>query len=164
MNRTKIAALIAVAGATAALVGCGSSSTASTTTATTPATTTETETHSTATAATTGTPVAVTFGTPSEFSTTVDTPSVPAGDVTFTVTNNGTMTHEFVVVSAPDGAAALKQPNGEANEDGAQGEIGDLPAGKSDTLTLNLKAGKYVLLCNLPGHFAGGMFVEFTVV
>jgi uncharacterized cupredoxin-like copper-binding protein len=157
MKRTKVAALAAIAGAAIALAGCGGSSTSSTTTAP-PATTTDTETHSTSTVAATGTPVAVTFGTPTEFSTTVDTPSVAAGDVTFTVTNNGKMPHEFVVVAAPDGAAALKESNGEAN-----GEIEEVPVGKSGTLTLNLKAGKYVLLCNLPGHFAGGMFVEFTV-
>jgi uncharacterized cupredoxin-like copper-binding protein len=162
MKRTKVAALAAIAGAAIALAGCGGSSTSSTTTAP-PATTTDTETHSTSTVAATGTPVAVTFGTPTEFSTTVDTPSVAAGDVTFTVTNNGKMPHEFVVVAAPDGAAALKESNGEANEDDAVGEIEEVPVGKSGTLTLNLKAGKYVLLCNLPGHFAGGMFVEFTV-
>ena len=162
MKRARLAAIIAIAGAAAAIAGCGDSSTSATTTAP-PATTTDTETHSTATVASTGTPVGVTFGTPTEFSTTVDTPSVAAGDVTFTVANNGKMMHEFVVVAAPDGPAALKEANGEANEDDAVGEIEEVAAGSSGTLTLNLKAGKYVLLCNLPGHFAGGMFVEFTV-
>ena len=35
--------------------------------------------------------------------------------------------------------------------------------GKTGRLTVTLPAGKYVLLCNLPGHFAGGMYADFTV-
>ena len=30
-------------------------------------------------------------------------------------------------------------------------------------LTVNLEAGAYALICNLPGHYAEGMVTEFTV-
>jgi len=35
--------------------------------------------------------------------------------------------------------------------------------GASANLSLTLPAGHYVLLCNLPGHYAGGMSTHFTV-
>ncbi len=50
-----------------------------------------------------------------------------------------------------------------ASEDGALGEVADLEPGKDGTLTVSLPAGKYVLLCNLPGHFAGGMYATLDV-
>ena len=31
------------------------------------------------------------------------------------------------------------------------------------TLTLNLKPGKYQLFCNVPGHYAAGQHIPFTV-
>jgi uncharacterized cupredoxin-like copper-binding protein len=30
-------------------------------------------------------------------------------------------------------------------------------------LTLNLKKGRYVLICNIPGHYKSGMHADFTV-
>ncbi len=41
--------------------------------------------------------------------------------------------------------------------------MADLPVGESKTLELDLEAGKYALVCNLPGHYAAGMFADFTV-
>lgn len=43
------------------------------------------------------------------------------------------------------------------------GEISDLKPVKEGTLTLDLKAGGYVLLCNEPAHDKDGMFVKLTV-
>jgi uncharacterized cupredoxin-like copper-binding protein len=43
------------------------------------------------------------------------------------------------------------------------GEVADLPAGKSGSLTLDLKPGKYVLFCNEPGHYKDGMVTHLTV-
>ncbi len=43
------------------------------------------------------------------------------------------------------------------------GEISDLAPGKTGTLTLNLKAGHYVLFCNQPGHYKDGMMARLTV-
>jgi len=43
------------------------------------------------------------------------------------------------------------------------GEVGDLPAGKRGSLTLDLKPGKYVLFCNEPGHYKDGMVTYLTV-
>lgn len=43
------------------------------------------------------------------------------------------------------------------------GEISDLAPGKSGKLTLNLKAGTYVLFCNQPGHYKDGMVAKLVV-
>ncbi len=35
--------------------------------------------------------------------------------------------------------------------------------GSFKAVDFNLKPGKYYLLCNMPGHFEGGMFTTFVV-
>jgi Sulfocyanin (SoxE) domain len=39
----------------------------------------------------------------------------------------------------------------------------NLPVGESKTLELNLEPGKYALVCNISGHYAAGMYADFTV-
>jgi uncharacterized cupredoxin-like copper-binding protein len=97
------------------------------------------------------------------------TPS--SGSVTFTVTNDGTITHEFVVLKTETLSADIPvgkfegEPN-RINEDTAGtnvGETGDMDAGATKTLTIDLAPGHYVFLCNLPGHYQSGMHVDVTV-
>jgi uncharacterized cupredoxin-like copper-binding protein len=101
------------------------------------------------------------------------TPSTtPAsGSVTFTVSNDGTITHEFVVLKTDTPAADIPvgkfegEPN-RINEETAGtnvGETGDMDAGTTKTLTIDLAPGHYVFLCNLPGHYQSGMHVDVTV-
>ena len=52
---------------------------------------------------------------------------------------------------------------GKMSEEGAQGESGDLAAGLAKDFTLNLSPGKYVLMCNQPGHYMVGMHIAFVV-
>ncbi len=89
--------------------------------------------------------------------------SVKAGKVTFIVRNTGKVMHEMVVVKTTKAPGSLAGTGKEASEKGAVGEVADLRAGKSAKLTLALKPGKYVLLCNLPGHYKAGQYVGFTV-
>jgi len=52
------------------------------------------------------------------------------------------------------------------NEDTAgtnEGETGDMQPGTAKSVTIDLTAGHYVFLCNLPGHFQAGMHVDVTV-
>lgn len=84
--------------------------------------------------------------------------------MTFTVTNSGTMMHEFVVIRTDRTAATLPtESDGSASETGSIGEIPDMAAGSTTSVVLNLRAGHYALICNLPGHYAGGMYADFTV-
>lgn len=97
-----------------------------------------------------------------EYALTPDPAEAPAGTVTFAAANDGKLEHEMVVVKTDKGAANLGMDNGEADETGAIDEI-VLAAGESGDLTVDLAAGKYALVCNLPGHYAAGMFADFTV-
>jgi uncharacterized cupredoxin-like copper-binding protein len=86
-----------------------------------------------------------------------------AGKVTFVVANAGSVGHELVVLrtSLPPGKLPVR--NGRAVEKGKVGQVGELAPGKSGKLTRTLKKGRYVLLCNVPGHYQAGQFVGFLV-
>jgi uncharacterized cupredoxin-like copper-binding protein len=98
--------------------------------------------------------------------------TAPAGKITFQVTNEGTKTHEFVVLrtDTPAGAIAIGSFEGQKdriNEEGGGqtnvGETGDMKPGETKILTIDLAAGHYVVVCNLPGHYRMGMHADFTV-
>lgn len=86
-----------------------------------------------------------------------------AGRVTFNVRNNGTTTHEFVVLKTNTPSGSLPLDKGRASEAGNIGETGDLQAGTGKSLTLNLKPGHYALICNLPGHYVAGQHADLIV-
>ena len=91
-----------------------------------------------------------------------------AGVVTFHVTNSSTDTiHEMIVMYLADPTKPLPYINAEQRVDedkaGDKGEVSELDPGASGTLTVALKPGKYLLICNVPGHFASGMWTEFEV-
>ncbi len=99
-------------------------------------------------------------------------PDVPQGKVSFVVTNEGTETHEFVVLATKTPAAEfpIVSFEGEANriDEDAKGvvnvgETGDMEVGTSQMMTLDLKSGHYAVVCNLPGHYAKGMRQDFWV-
>jgi uncharacterized cupredoxin-like copper-binding protein len=41
--------------------------------------------------------------------------------------------------------------------------IEDMAPGQTGHMTVNLKPGRYMLFCNLPGHYAAGQHTMFTV-
>jgi uncharacterized cupredoxin-like copper-binding protein len=93
---------------------------------------------------------------------------VPAGEVTFAVTNDSkSMIHEMVLSLVKDANAELPYITDEMRVDedaaGHLGEVAELDPGKSGELTLTLEPGTYLLFCNLPGHYALGMWTLITV-
>lgn len=89
--------------------------------------------------------------------------TVPAGKVNFIVKNAGKLKHDFVVLKTNRPPAKLMVMGSKAME---SGRIARLPAfgpGQTRRLTLTLTAGKYVLLCNVAGHYAAGMRTAFAV-
>lgn len=98
-----------------------------------------------------------------EFSLRASPKSISAGKVTFSVKNNGSDRHELVVLRTSTAASKLPQSGGRASEKGRVGDTGVFAGGASKKLTLTLKKGHYVLICNLPGHYTGGMRSDFTV-
>jgi uncharacterized cupredoxin-like copper-binding protein len=101
--------------------------------------------------------------------------SADAGEITFNVTNDGPNdVHEFVVIRtdlAPD--ALPTDENGVVSETGEGmeviDEIEDIPVGDSPSLTVDLDAGNYALICNIfeeeeqESHYRNGMRTAFTV-
>jgi uncharacterized cupredoxin-like copper-binding protein len=114
--------------------------------------------------------------------------TVDAGKVTFAVTNVGKLYHEFIVYTNADDVAPgdlpVNREEDEADlvEEDIVGEApyatppivpsdrkpGDAdhrirPEGWGAELTVDLEAGKYILLCNLSGHYTKGkQYTEFT--
>ena len=94
--------------------------------------------------------------------------SVKAGKVTFDVTNTShDIEHEFLIAKlkvAPD-KIPYDDNKGIVKEAALHGvtELGDLAPGKSGTMTMDLTAGKYLMFCNMPGHFKEGMYHVLTV-
>ncbi len=98
-----------------------------------------------------------------EFSIAPAPAKVAAGKVSFNVNNAGKIEHEFVVIRTNKPAADLLKGN-EADETGNVGEVGSVLPGQTKNLKLNLKAGHYALICNLPGHYKSGQHADLTVV
>ena len=86
-------------------------------------------------------------------------PSVRAGKVTFVARNVGRVPHELMVERMPIKFDSPQHPN----EDAAQGMIEDMESGMSGRMTMNLKPGKYMLFCNVEGHYAAGQHMVFSV-
>ena len=86
-----------------------------------------------------------------------------AGKVTFRVRNDGAIEHELVVLRTDSHHHALKVKKAVAVETGKLGEIPKIVPGQELSLTLSLKPGKYVLLCNLLGHYRAGQFAALRV-
>jgi uncharacterized cupredoxin-like copper-binding protein len=97
-----------------------------------------------------------------EFKVLPNSTTAASGKVTFHVRNAGTVKHEFVVIRTAKPAGALLK-HGRADETGNIGEIPGLQPGQSKTLSLKMKPGHYVLLCNMPGHYMAGQHIDFSV-
>jgi uncharacterized cupredoxin-like copper-binding protein len=91
------------------------------------------------------------------------TSSTSAGKTTFVVKNSDSMEHELVVIKTTRKAGDLPMDGAQASEKGKVGEVEDIGDGQTKKVTLNLKKGHYALICNIPGHYKGGMFADFTV-
>ncbi len=98
----------------------------------------------------------------------VSTATVKAGEVAFLVTNASKDTvHEMIVARLKDAKTTLPYVKDEERVDedkaGDLGEVSELEPGARGALTVTMKPGDYLLYCNVPGHFAAGMWTLFTV-
>ena len=75
------------------------------------------------------------------------------------------MVHELVVIKTDlaDDKLPLKGNVVDESKLKNLGEAHDMKPGKSRKLSLKLKPGHYVLICNQPQHYSQGMHVAFTV-
>jgi uncharacterized cupredoxin-like copper-binding protein len=95
--------------------------------------------------------------------------STTAGKVTIAAPNEGEVVHELVLARTDTNPADLPTTSDgevdeaklEANGEDA-GEIADVAPGETKQGTFKLDPGKYVMFCNLPGHYAQGMYGTLT--
>ncbi|MGE5170509.1 MAG: plastocyanin/azurin family copper-binding protein [Rudaea sp.] len=99
---------------------------------------------------------------------TLDRDTVPAGKVTFRAVNESKdLVHELIVVRTDAARSAL--PYDDKHKEVIEkrihhlGEIPDLKPGAKGTMTLDLKPGPYLVICNQPGHYKAGMVAALTV-
>ena len=101
--------------------------------------------------------------------------TVHAGTVSFVAVNHGTRTHELVVLPVTTGTSVGSRTVGADNTVSETGSLGEasnscgrgagigIRSGATSWVTLTLAPGRYELVCNLPGHYAAGMYTELDV-
>jgi uncharacterized cupredoxin-like copper-binding protein len=101
-----------------------------------------------------------------DFSINVSAQHVSPGVVTFRVTNHGPDEHELIVIREQH-QLPLRTDGITVNEERLTPEtVGVLEPGAPGAvrdLTVRLKKGRYILLCNMSGHFMGGMRADVVV-
>ncbi len=101
-----------------------------------------------------------------EFKIDLDKTSAESGEVTIEAKNDGAVAHEIVVVRTDLAQDALPMAEGglvDETKVESLGEIEEFDAGSSESGTFTLAPGKFVLFCNVAGHYSAGMHIAFTV-
>jgi hypothetical protein len=92
---------------------------------------------------------------------------VRAGRMTFAVHNRGPDAHELIVVREDGYELPLRADGLTIDEDAVQNATaGALEPGKPGDvrmLSVRLKPGRYALICNMSGHYLGGMDRDLVV-
>jgi uncharacterized cupredoxin-like copper-binding protein len=91
----------------------------------------------------------------------VDT--VKAGPVKLGVRNEGTLEHAFELIKTDLPFDKLPTADSKAKEDGLVKQVKSLGVGKVAVVSATLAAGKYVIICNVAGHYQLGMKAAVTV-
>jgi len=93
--------------------------------------------------------------------------TVKSGDVNLVVHNRGPDTHELIVVRANGHQLPLRSDGLTVNEEALRprtaASLDGGAAGSVRSLTVHLAPGRYVLFCNMAGHFLGGMHTTLVV-
>jgi len=101
-------------------------------------------------------------GSVSEWRIDVSATKAMSGEVTFAIANFGTIQHEFLVTRTSYEPGQIPLGTNNRFDEDLEGidvidEISEWPVNEARVLTVNLSAGTYELLCNIPGHYANGM-------
>lgn len=90
--------------------------------------------------------------------------TLKAGTVKIGVKNAGGMEHSFELLKTDLPFDKLPTTgDARAREDGLVKQIKSIAVGKVSTITADLVAGKYVVICNVAGHYQLGMRAALTV-
>jgi uncharacterized cupredoxin-like copper-binding protein len=93
--------------------------------------------------------------------------AIPAGDVTLRSHNFGPDVHELIVIRDDGGSLPMQSDGITVDEDAlSKAEAGALEPfrpGTTEELHVHLVPGVYLFLCNMSGHYRGGMSTLVTV-
>lgn len=115
-----------------------------------------------------------------EWNLTLSEEKIPAGEIEVTVKNKGKEVHEIVFIKLNTTDAVSRLPvgkNGEIDEKTMTwgkliDEVEGMESGKKEKITLNLKPGRYAVICNvvetepdgsIEAHYSMGMSAQLTV-
>lgn len=99
----------------------------------------------------------------------LDQAEIPAGPATIVVHNEAmSEEHEVILVKLKEADQKIplntKKHRVDENSLDSLGEVSDLKPGADGKLDVDLKAGNYLLFCNLKGHYEAGMAARLTVM
>ncbi|MEP6811807.1 MAG: hypothetical protein ABI990_02325 [Actinomycetota bacterium] len=92
---------------------------------------------------------------------------VRAGLIHIVVKNRGPVAHELVLIRITGHELPVRTDGFTIDEDSVEnrllGAVEPQPAGIDGIIDVRLKPGRYLLFCNMAGHFAAGMQKTFVV-
>lgn len=100
-----------------------------------------------------------------DFSIALESENLTAGSTTFDIVNDGPSSHELEVFRTDLAHDALPLEGSTVANDQLEiiDEVEDIAPGTSTSLTVELSAGKYVVICNIVDHYEAGMHAGITV-
>lgn len=101
-----------------------------------------------------------------EFTIDLGNESIEPGRTTFSVENEGAIVHNLIVIDTDQAADALPVQNAQVNLDRLTVVVRtqeEIPPGATAQVTDNLAAGRYILICNVIGHYQAGMRTTLEV-
>jgi uncharacterized cupredoxin-like copper-binding protein len=102
-----------------------------------------------------------------DFHISTTTTHIAAGDVELRVHNAGPDQHELITLPERPGGVPLRNDGLTVNEEAIQssepGSLDPASAGATRYLRVRLEPGRYLLFCNMAGHFMAGMKTTLVV-
>lgn len=95
----------------------------------------------------------------------VSTPVTKAGIVKLAIRNDGSVPHDLVVVKSDLAPNRLPTASGrvELSQVTTVTQTALLPPGDRAEASFTVERGRYIVLCNVIGHYNSGQFTSFTV-
>ena len=93
-------------------------------------------------------------------------PTVASGELRFELSNADAIRHDFVLIRTDRAAADLPVARGRVDLAGAGEVVGTVEAvapGRAGGRTFDLPPGRYVLYCDIAGHYEGGMYYTLVI-
>lgn len=98
-----------------------------------------------------------------DYSVTLSVATVKAGSIKFGIRNLGGMEHQFDLIKTDLALDKLPIDGAKAKEDGLVKQVKSIGQGKVATISADLAPGRYVIICNIAGHYQLGMRAELRV-